>query len=221
MFAFFKWKALFADWKVFVLGVLMTLAVSLIALAATLVISLVVGLVRCSNGKVGPRLSGWYMKFFQNTPLVVQVFFFYHVLPRMHIMLNSFEVGCIGLALYTGAFGAAVIEAAIKAVPKGQTEAAASQGFSYMSTMFRIILPQSIKIALPPMTNQAVNLIKNSSVLAMIAGGDLMYRADSWAAGNLFYGPSFLVTGLLYLSLCLPLSLSARKLEKRQLEREA
>jgi putative glutamine transport system permease protein len=81
--------------------------------------------------------------------------------------------------------------------------------------MFHIVLPQAMKVALPPMTNQAVNLIKNSSVLAMIAGGELMYRADSWASESAVYGPTFVVTGLLYLSLCLPLSMAARKLEKK------
>jgi putative glutamine transport system permease protein len=65
------------------------------------------------------------------------------------------------------------------------------------------------------LTNQAIFLIKNTSVLAMVAGGDLMYRADSWASENLYYGPTYIVTGLLYLALCLPLSRLARRLEQR------
>jgi putative glutamine transport system permease protein len=156
-----------------------------------------------------------YMTFFQNTPLVVQIFFLYNVLPRLHILLSPFACGCLGLALYTGAFGAAVIESAIKAVPAGQLEASYSQGMTYLQSMRYIILPQAAKIALPPMTNQAVNLIKNSSTLAMIAGGDLMYRANSWASSNQYYVPSFIVTGLLYLALCLPLSKFAQNLEKK------
>jgi putative glutamine transport system permease protein len=100
-------------------------------------------------------------------------------------------------------------------VPQGQKEASASQGFNAWQTMVYVVLPQTRKIVLPPLTNQAVFLIKNTSVLAMVAGGDLMYQADSWAAANLYYGPAYIVTGLLYLVLCLPLSRWVRSLEKK------
>ncbi|MDR2657695.1 MAG: ABC transporter permease subunit, partial [Oscillospiraceae bacterium] len=93
--------------------------------------------------------------------------------------------------------------------------AAESQGFSRAQTLRLVILPQSVKVALPAMTNQVVNLIKNSSVLAVIAGGELMYVADSWSGSNLIYGPTFVMTGLLYLAICLPISMVARQLEKR------
>ncbi|MDR3049570.1 MAG: amino acid ABC transporter permease [Elusimicrobiota bacterium] len=215
MFALFKWKALFSSWDIFAVGFAITVLVSLISLIATLSISLIVGIIRCSNLKKTKKFANWYISFFQNTPLVVQIIFLYNVLPHLGIVFSPFICGCIGLSLYTGAFGATVIEAAILAVPKGQFEASYSQGMSYLQSMYHIILPQAAKIALPPMTNQTVNLIKNSSVLAMIAGGDLMYRADSWAGENLFYGPSFIITGLLYLSLCLPLSKFAQNLEKK------
>ena len=79
-----------------------------------------------------------------------------------------------------------------------------------------IILPQTIKIIIPPLTNQLVNLIKNTSVLAMIAGADLMHNADSWSSQNMFYGPAYVVTGILYFVLCYPLSVVARKMELRK-----
>ncbi|HPS81032.1 MAG TPA: amino acid ABC transporter permease [Candidatus Limiplasma sp.] len=156
-----------------------------------------------------------YMSFFQNTPLVIQIFIYYNVLPKLGVRLGVVAIGIMGLALYTGAYAADIVRSAIKAVPTGQMEAASSQGFNYLQSMFHIILPQAIKIGLPPMTNQAVNLIKNSSVLAVIAGGELMYCADSWSGSNLIYGPTFVMTGVLYLSICLPISLLARYLEKR------
>lgn len=209
------WERLFSDFSIFLSGFGMTLLVSLLALALTLVISLIGGLVRCSHSKFGKQFFRFYMSLFQNTPLVVQIFFFYYVLPRLGVVLSPFTVGCLGLALYTGAFGCAVVEASILAIPKQQSEAAMSQGFSYLQTMLHVIIPQAMKIALPSMTNQAVNLIKNSSVLAMIAGGDLMYRSDSWASESAVYGPTFLVTGLLYLSICLPLSRMVKRLEAK------
>jgi len=92
-------------------------------------------------------------------------------------------------------------------------EAALSQGFSFWGAMRHVILPQAARLVLPPLTNQAVNLIKNTSVLAMIAGGDLMYHADSWSSDTLYYGPAYVVVGLLYLILSLPLATLTRRLE--------
>jgi putative glutamine transport system permease protein len=79
-----------------------------------------------------------------------------------------------------------------------------------------IILPQALKIVLPPLTNQGVALLKNTSVLAMIAGGDLMYRSDSWSSSNLYYGPAYVITGILYFMLCFPLATLAKKLEGKK-----
>ncbi|MFA6845845.1 MAG: amino acid ABC transporter permease [Sphaerochaetaceae bacterium] len=215
MFKAWMWKKLVEYFPIFLQGFGVTIAISLLALFLTVLISFIGGLSRCSSNKFLQRLFQAYMSLFQNTPLVVQVFFLYNVLPRLGVLLTTFEVGLLGLSLYTGAFGSAIIEASLKAIPQEQIEAAFSQGFGYLQTMFLIILPQAMKIALPPMTNQAVNLIKNSSVMAMVAGGELMYRSDSWASEMAIYGPTFLITGLLYLSLCLPLSRIVQRLERR------
>ncbi len=215
MFALYKWLELFTSWKEFAAGFGVTVAVSCISLVAMIILSVILGLARCAGNKIVKDVLLFVINFFQNTPLVVQLFFMYNVLPQAGLMLSPFMCGCLGLTLYTGAFGASIVESAIKAVPKGQLEAAFSQGFGYFRAMFYVILPQAVKIALPPLTNQAVNLIKNSSVLEMIAGGDLMYHADSWASDTQFYGPTFVVTGALYLVLCLPLSKWAESLQKK------
>ncbi|WP_139314659.1 ABC transporter permease subunit, partial [Desulfosporosinus metallidurans] len=89
-------------------------------------------------------------------------------------------VGVLGVGVYHGAYIAEVVRAGISSIHRGQMEAALSQGFSFWGAMRHVILPQASRLVLPPLTNQAVNLIKNTSVLAMIAGGDLMYHADSW-----------------------------------------
>jgi putative glutamine transport system permease protein len=146
---------------------------------------------------------------------MIQIFLYYNVLPKTGVRLSVFTVGVLGLALYTGAYVADIVASAIRAVPLGQTEAALSQGMSDSQTLWYVILPQAVKVGLPALTNQAVNLIKNSSIMAVIAGGDLMYIADSWSGSNLIYGPTFVMTGLLYLTICLPISLIARSLEKR------
>ena len=214
-FSLQNWEAWFSDWGFFAQGFLRTVYISLLGLVFTLVIGVIVGMLLCGKNRLILALCKGYMSFFQNTPLVIQIFIYYNVLPKLGIRFGVVTIGVLGLALYTGAYAADIVRSAIKAVPTGQAEAAYSQGFNYLQTMRYIILPQAVKIGLPPMTNQAVNLIKNSSVLAVIAGGELMYRADSWSGSNLIYGPTFVMTGVLYLSICLPISLLARWMEKR------
>ena len=214
-FSLHNWQAWFSDWGFFAEGFLRTIYISLLGLLFTLVIGIAVGMLLCGKNRLVLALCKGYMSFFQNTPLVIQIFIYYNVLPKVGVRLGVVAIGVLGLALYTGAYAADIVRSAIKAVPTGQMEAASSQGFSYLQSMIHVILPQAVKIGLPPMTNQAVNLIKNSSVLAVIAGGELMYRADSWSGSNLIYGPTFVMTGVLYLIICLPISLLARWMERR------
>lgn len=214
-FTWFKWEALFSEWKVFAEGLGITILVSVLALALALILGIIFGVMGVIKLKVFKVINKVYVSFFQNTPLLIQVFFLYNGLPHLGIMLPVLAVGVLGVGIYHGAYIAEVIRGGIEAVPKGQKEAAASQGFNFYQSMRYIVLPQAKKIIFPPLTNQAVSLIKNTSIMAIIAGGDLMYRADSWSSNNLYYGPAYVVTGLLYIALCLPLATYARKLEEK------
>jgi putative glutamine transport system permease protein len=215
-FAPLRWVFLWRDRSAFLEGFGITLLVSLCALLLALVLGIVFGLFSTSSGKILKALSRIYVEFFQNTPLVVQVFFVYNALPYVGVILDVFVIGMMCVGIYHGAYVSEVVRAGITSIPKGQMEAARSQGFSYVQAMRWIILPQTITIVLPPLANQAVNLIKNTSVLALVAGGDLMYRADSWASnGTLSYGPAYLITGVLYFVLCFPLLTWARRHEVR------
>ena len=157
-----------------------------------------------------------YVEFFQNTPLVLQVLFMYYGLLYAGMDLSKEQIGVIGLGIYTGAYISEVVRTGISSIPHGQTEAALSQGFTHLQAMRYIILPQSVKIALPPLVNQMVALIKNTSVLAMIAGGDLMYRSNAWASnGTLSYGPAYLTCGILFFCLCFPLTWFAKRYEQK------
>ncbi len=213
-FALFKWQALLVDWKVFGQGLLTTVLVSLVALLIALVLGAVFGTFATSRNAFLRSVNRVYVEFIQNTPLVIQVFFWYNGLPYIGIVLPTLIIGFAALSIYTGAYVAEVVRSGIGAIPRGQLEAAYSQGFTYAGAMRHIVLPQAIKVMLPPLTNVAVNLIKNSSVLAIIAGGDLMYHTDSWSSGNLYYGPAYVFTGLLYFSLCYPLTRLSRRLEE-------
>lgn len=214
-FAWFKWESLFQEWPVFAEGFAVTILLSACALALSLILGIFFGVLGTTEHKPLRLINRIYVECIQNTPLVIQIFFLFHGLPHLGIMLPVFSVGILGVGFYHGAYIAEVVRAGIEAVPRGQKEAAASQGFTYWRAMHHIILPQARRIVLPPLTNQAVSLIKNTSVLAMVAGGELMYHADSWSSNNLYYGPAYVVTGLLYLCLCLPLATYARKLERK------
>ncbi len=214
-FALFKWQALFNEWNVFAEGFAITAMVALLALSLAIILGIIFGVLGASEVRGARIFSRVYVEFFQNTPLVIQIFFLYNGLPKINIVLPVFAVGVLGVGIYHGAYIAEVIRAGILAVPKGQKDAAYSQGFTYWGMMKHIVLPQARLVVLPPFTNQAVFLIKNTSVMAMVAGGDLMYCADSWSSANLFYGPAFVVTGLLYFILCFPLAKLARRLERK------
>ncbi len=214
-FAGFKWLALLRDWSVFAEGFGTTILLSALALLLALILGIVFGVLGTAQWKTFRVLNRLYVEAIQNTPLVIQIFFLYHALPHLGIMFPVFVVGVLGVGVYHGAYVAEVVRAGIQAVPRGQLEAAYSQGFSYWGGMRHVVLPQAKRMAFPALTNQAVSLIKNTSVLAMVAGGELMYHADSWASTNLYYGPGYVVTGLLYLALCFPLASYARYLERK------
>lgn len=214
-FALFKWQAVLRDWQVFAEGFGMTILVSVLALVLALVLGVLFGMMGTAQSKPLRYLNRIYVEFIQNTPLVIQIFFLYNGLPYLGIMLPVFWVGMLGIGVYHGAYVAEVVRAGILSTPKGQFEAAYAQGFSYWGAMRYVILPQAKRMAYPPLTNLAVNLIKNTSVMAMVAGGELMYHADSWASSNLYYGSAYIITGLLYIALCLPLATYAKYLERR------
>ena len=158
-------------------GFKVTLMISLVALIGSFFIGAIVAVMR-----IVPFAPRWiaiaYVEFFRNIPLLVIVFFFYIGTPSLGLQLSGFTAGTIGLTIYTSAFIAEAIRSGILSVPKGQMEAARSSGLNYGQTMRMVILPQAIKIVVPPIGNQFINLVKNSSILALIAGTELMYQAD-------------------------------------------
>jgi len=214
-FALWRWEKMFGEWQMFGEGFLRTIEVAALALVLALVLGVIFGVISTSNNKIMRGLARVYVEFFQNTPLVIQVFFMYNGLAIAGLRLSVFVIGVLGVGIYHGAYVSEVVKTGITSISVGQVEAAKSHGFTYIQYMRFIILPQTIKIVLPPLTNQAVNLIKNTSVLAMISGFDLMYMADSWASSSLDYGPSYVFAGFLYFMLCFPLATWARKYEER------
>lgn len=217
-----RWNALFQAFpEYYIPGFLMTLKISLVGLALALALGVVFGLLSTAKFKPFRILSRIYVEFIQNTPLALQVVCYYSILPMLFsssgFRMPKFILGVIGVGIYHGAYISEVIRTGIEAIPKGQSEAASSQGFSYLETMYHIVLPQTIKIILPPLANQALGLVKNTSILAMVAGMDLMYFTDSWGSERGYFAQAYFTSAVMYFIICFPLARLARYLEIRSM----
>ena len=196
-------------------GFKITVTASAIALILSLFIGAIIAVMRITPIAPLRWIGTAYVEFFRNIPLVVIAFFFFIGTPAIGITFSGLTAGTIALTIYTSAFIAEAIRSGILSVPKGQMEAARSSGLSYIQAMRMIILPQAIKIVIPPIGNQLINLVKNSSILALIAGTDLMYQADLISAKTFVVFDVYIFVALFYLVLTIPLSLGVGYLEKR------
>jgi len=203
------WGKIWIFRDTFLLGLYNTVRIAVVALMLSMILGVVFGLMATSGKKALERSSRVYVEIIQNTPLILQLCFLYYGLAFSGNSLGIITTGIIALGIYHGAYMAEVVRTGIGAIPKGQFEAAESQGFSYIGKMYYIILPQSIKIILPPMVNQVVNLIKNTSCLYIIGGADLISVTYSFVTGASTggaYGPAYIVCGALFFIICYPLS---------------
>jgi putative glutamine transport system permease protein len=178
-FALERWQAFFADFGQFANGFLYTLEISIGALLLAMILGVVFGSLSATRNKILRGIRG-YVEVYQNTPLLIQFVVVYYGFPLLNkdLVISAFWTAIICVGLYHGAYIAEVIRSGIEGVPKGQTEAAESQGFTYGGTIRLIILPQAIRMIYPPLTNQLVNLIKNTSTVAIISGLTLCLRLN-------------------------------------------
>lgn len=222
-----RWERTLSNMGPFWEGWAFTLKVVLAGLALSLALGTLLGVFSTTRSKVLRAISRVYVEFYQNTPLPVQVFFMYTAGPQVlqaitgaasPVRIAPFALGVLGVGLYHAAYVSEVIRTGIESVPKGQMEAALSQGFTRVQGYVYVILPQTFKVILPPLCNQALNLVKNSSVLALIAGGDLMYNADNYVS-TYGYLQGYIMCCLLYFIICFPLAVLVQYLERRSKRR--
>ena len=212
------WATVWQYRATFASGLMNTLRSAVVGLLIAMVIGFALGLMATGSRKSLRVLARVYVEFFQNTPLILQVCFLYYALAYSGVKITVVTVGFISLGLYHGAYVAEVVRAGIQSIPMGQFDAARSQGFDYVDTMRHIILPQTVKIILPPMVNQMVALIKNTSCLYIIGGADLIattYNFVTGASTGGAYGPAYLVGGALFFCVCYPLSMMAGRWEQK------
>ncbi|TVZ87585.1 amino acid ABC transporter membrane protein 1 (PAAT family) [Aeribacillus composti] len=210
-----NFSILIDHWDMYIEGFFNTIKASVFAMIASLVAGTIIAIFRIAPFRPLNWLGTMYVEFIRNIPLMLIVFVFFFAPSALGLRINSFLAGTLGLTTYTAAFIAESIRAGIQAVPKGQMEAARSSGLTYVQTMWYIILPQAIKIVIPPLGNQFLNLVKNSSVLGVIAGLDLMYFGDLISSETFVTFDVYIFVAMFYLLLTIPLSLSVSFLERR------
>ncbi len=217
------WNKIWIYRETFLLGLMNTLKTAVIALLIALLLGIIFGLMATSNKKILKSISRVYVEIIQNTPVLLQMCFLYYALAFSGHSPGIIVTGFLALGIYTGAYMAEVIRAGIESVPKGQFEAARSQGFGYAGQMFYIIIPQSIKVILPPMTNVIVNMIKNTSCLYIVGGADLLSLTYSFVTGENTggsYAPAYILCGVIFFLICFPLSSFASMWETSLKKRE-
>jgi len=194
---------------------------TLILTLASGVLGLIAGIL-AGLGKLSKRSwirfpTDFYVWIMRGTPLLVQILFMYYAVPALFpwLKLNEFSAACLALALNVGAYNAEVIRAGVQAVPRGQREASESLGLSSAQTMRWVVLPQAIRIVIPPLVNNIVALLKDSSLASTIGLLELSLAGNRISSETFLPVPVLTTVAAIYLSLTTALSIITHLLEKR------
>lgn len=196
-------------------GLKWTVLLSLVGFIGGGVFGLAIALMRVSGRPLMERVTRAYIALFQGTPLLMQLFVVYYGLALVGLKLDAWVAVAIGFTLHASAYLGEIWRGSIEAVPKGQTEAAKALSLRYVSRMRDVVLPQAIRISLPATVGFLVQLIKGTS-LAAIVGFTELTRAGNIVSNQIFQPLLvFGIVGILYFLLCWPLSLYGSHLERR------
>lgn len=189
-----------------------TLEIFFITLVLALPLGMLAALGRLSKLKLLARFLEFYIWLMRGTPLMLQLLFVYFALPMIGIKLPDIAAALLAFTLNYAAYFAEIFRAGIQSVPKGQYEAAKTLGMSYPTTMRRIIMPQVFRIVLPPISNETINLVKDTSLVYILAMNDLLRVARTIVQREFDMTP-FLIAAVFYLFMTFVLTWGFKKLE--------
>lgn len=195
-------------------GLGVTLQITAVSLVLAFLIGLATALLRLSGSVLGRLAARTYLELVRNTPLLVQIFFIYFVLSPV-LEISAFASAVLALSLFEGAYASEIFRAGILAIHRGQWEAAFSLGLGTWHTYRLVILPQAVRHILPPLTSQAVSLIKDSALVSTIAIYDLTMQGQAIIAETYLVFEVWLTVAALYLAITLALSLTVAVMENR------
>jgi polar amino acid transport system substrate-binding protein len=204
------------DWAMaeqFLWATLLTLQLSVLAFLIAVPLGLLLAIARVYGGPVARTAARIYIELFRGTPVLLQLFVYYGFGELLH--LGPVQAGVIGLGINYAAYEAEVYRGALLAIPRGQSEAARALGLGAWQSLRHVMVPQALRLALPPMTNDFVSLLKDSSLVSAIAAIELTKRMSMASLEMRSYVIPGLACALMYLLLSFPLSELARRLERR------
>ncbi|MCP4749835.1 MAG: amino acid ABC transporter permease [Proteobacteria bacterium] len=195
-------------------GIVVTFQVTVLSILLSLPIGLATGLGRISKDKVFNGIASLYVEVIRGIPLLVQLFYIYFALGRI-MNLPAITSAVIAMAVCYGAYMGEIFRAGIEAVPPGQMEAARSLGMTKTQAMVHVVLPQAVKTILPPVGNEFVALLKDSSLVSILAVSDLLRRGREYASESFAYFETYTMVALMYLIITLILSKGISLMEDR------
>lgn len=202
-------------WPIVRGGLLGTIPLALISFVLGLGIALLMALMRLSGNKVVSFIARAYISVIRGTPLLVQLFVIFYGLPSIGFTIDPWPSAIIAFSLNVGGYAAEVIRAAILSVPKGQWEAGYTIGMSRTTTLRRLILPQAARVAVPPLSNTFISLVKDTSLASVILVTELFRKAQEIAAFSQEFMLIYTQAALVYWVICLVLSTGQSRLEGR------
>ena len=210
------WELIWRNlWPMLVATVTKTIPLTAVSFVLGLVIALVVALARLSS--IGPlsAVARVYISLIRGTPLLVQLFIVFYALPQIGLVIDPFPAAVLAFSLNVGGYAAEVIRAAILSIPKGQWEASETIGMGYSTTLQRVILPQAARVAVPPLSNTLISLVKDTSLASTILVTELLRVAQLAAAPTFDFFALYGVAAVYYWVICLILSFAQNRLESR------
>ena len=192
-----------------------TIPLALASFALGLVLALGVALMRLSRVRIVSAIARIYISIIRGTPLLVQLFVIFYGLPAIGIKIDPWPSAITAFALNVGGYAAEVIRAAILSVPKGQWEAGHTIGMSRAQTLRRIILPQAVRVSVPPLSNTFISLVKDTSLASLILVTELFRQAEKIATFSSEFMLLYIEAALVYWVICLFLSSGQNVIEKR------
>jgi polar amino acid transport system permease protein len=196
-------------------GVKLTILVTLGSLALSTVLGLVWALMRVSGIRVLSLAASGFINFIRGIPIIVQLFYIYFVMPEFGVTLTALQAAIIGLGIAYSAYQAENFRAGIEAIDSGQIEAAQTIGMGWLMTMRRVILPQAVRIVLPPYGNTMIMMLKDSSQASTITVAELALQGKLIASSTFKNTEVFSMVAILYLTMSIPLIIFVGWLERR------
>ena len=202
-------------WPILKAGLCYTIPLTLIAFVLGTLLAALVAIVRVSKVPVLNKICELYVWIIRGTPLLVQLFLVFFGLPKVGIVIEPMPAGIMVFSISIGAYSSEIFRAAILSIPKGQWEAAMALGMSYPQQLIRIILPQAFKIALPPLFNSFISLVKDTSLAANITIPEMLLTTQRITARNYEHLLMYIEVGFIYLLFCTVLNFVQTKMEER------